>query len=176
MGRNPVVTITMATGGVMNVELYPEIAPNTVANFISLVQKGFYNGVVFHRVIKGFMLQGGDPDGTGMGGPGYGIKGEFRGNGFANTLVHERGVISMARSRHPDSAGSQFFLMHQKAPHLDGQYAGFGKMVDGFEELDRIAELRTNAQDRPQEEQKISTMTVDLGDYVPVAPETNQER
>jgi len=176
MGKNPVVTITMATGGVMTVELYPEIAPNTVANFVSLVQKGFYNGVVFHRVIKGFMLQGGDPDGTGMGGPGYGIKGEFRGNGFANDLVHERGVISMARSRHPDSAGSQFFLMHKNAPHLDGQYCGFGKMLEGFEELDRIAELRTNAQDRPAEEQKIATMTVELGDYVAVEPVKNQER
>lgn len=176
MGKNPIVTITMATGGVFTVELYPDVAKNTVDNFISLVRKGFYDGVVFHRVIKGFMLQGGDPDGTGMGGPGYGIKGEFRSNGVENNLVHDRGVISMARSRHPDSAGSQFFLMHQKAPHLDGQYAAFGKMTDGFEELDRIANLPTNGQDRPLEEQKIATMTVDLGAYEPAEPVTNKER
>ncbi len=160
----------------MNVELFPDIAPNTVDNFISLVQKGFYNGVVFHRVIKGFMLQGGDPDGTGMGGPGYGIKGEFRINGVKNDLVHERGVISMARSSHPDSAGSQFFLMHRNSPHLDGQYAGFGKMVDGFEELDRIADLPTNRQDRPLTEQKIVTMTVDPGDYAANEPVKNKNR
>lgn len=176
MGKNPIVTIIMATGGVFTVELYPEVAKNTVDNFISLVRKGFYDGVVFHRVIKGFMLQGGDPDGTGMGGPGYGIKGEFRGNGVENNLAHDRGVISMARSRHPDSAGSQFFLMHQKSPHLDGQYAAFGKMTDGFEELDRIANLPTNGQDRPLEEQKIATMTVDLGEYEPAEPVTNKER
>lgn len=176
MGKNPVVTITMTSGGVFSVELYPEVAKNTVDNFISLVRKGFYDGVVFHRVIKGFMLQGGDPDGTGMGGPGYGIKGEFRGNGVKNDLVHERGVISMARSRHPDSAGSQFFLMHQKSPHLDGQYAAFGKMIDGFEELDRIANLQTNSQDRPMEEQKIATMTVDLGEYEPAEPVILTER
>jgi peptidyl-prolyl cis-trans isomerase B (cyclophilin B) len=166
----------MESGGVMNVELFPDIAPNTVDNFISLVQKGFYNGVVFHRVIKGFMLQGGDPDGTGMGGPGYGIKGEFRINGMKNDLVHERGVISMARSSHPDSAGSQFFLMHRNSPHLDGQYAGFGKMVDGFEELDRIADLPTNRQDRPLTEQKIVTMTVDPGDYAANEPVKNKNR
>jgi peptidyl-prolyl cis-trans isomerase B (cyclophilin B) len=166
----------MESGGVMNVELFPDIAPNTVDNFISLVQKGFYNGVVFHRVIKGFMLQGGDPDGTGMGGPGYGIKGEFRINGVKNDLVHERGVISMARSSHPDSAGSQFFLMHRNSPHLDGQYAGFGKMVDGFEELDRIADLPTNRQDRPLTEQKIVTMTVDPGDYAANEPVKNKNR
>ena len=176
MGKNPIVTITMAAGGVFTVELYPEVAKNTVDNFISLVRKGFYDGVVFHRVIKGFMLQGGDPDGTGMGGPGYGIKGEFRGNGVENNLAHDRGVISMARSRHPDSAGSQFFLMHQKSPHLDGQYAAFGKMTEGFEELDRIANLPTNGQDRPLEEQKIATMTVDLGEYEPAEPVTNKER
>ena len=170
MAKNPIVTMTTESGGVMNVELYPDIAPNTVDNFISLVQKGFYNGVVFHRVINGFMLQGGDPDGTGMGGPGYGIKGEFRGNGVKNDLVHERGVISMARSSHPDSAGSQFFLMHRNSPHLDGQYAAFGKMIDGFEELDRIADLPKNRQDRPLTEQKIVSMTVDLGDYVPKEP------
>lgn len=176
MGKNPIVTITTESGGVMNVELYPDIAPNTVDNFISLVQKGFYNGLVFHRVIKGFMLQGGDPSGTGMGGPGYGIKGEFRGNGVKNDLVHERGVISMARSGHPDSAGSQFFLMHKNSPHLDGQYAGFGKMIDGFEELDRIAELPTNKQDRPQPEQKIATMAVDLGDYAAKEPVKAMDR
>ncbi len=160
----------------MNVELFPDIAPNTVDNFISLVQKGFYNGVVFHRVIKGFMLQGGDPDGTGMGGPGYGIKGEFRVNGVKNDLVHERGVISMARSSHPDSAGSQFFLMHRNSPHLDGQYAGFGRMIDGFEELDRIADLPTNRQDRPLTEQKIAAMTVDPGDYAANEPVKNKNR
>lgn len=176
MGKNPMVTITMAGGGTFQVELYPEVARNTVNNFISLVQKGFYDGVIFHRVIKGFMLQGGDPTGTGMGGPGYGIKGEFRGNGVENNLAHDRGVISMARSRHPDSAGSQFFLMHQKAPHLDGQYAAFGKMIDGFEELDRIANLATNSQDRPMEEQKIQSMTVELGEYVAEAPVTLAER
>lgn len=176
MAKNPIVTITMTSGGVFTVELYPEVAKNTVNNFISLVRKGFYDGVVFHRVIKGFMLQGGCPDGIGTGGPGYGIKGEFRSNGVENNLVHERGVISMARSGHPDSAGSQFFLMHQKAPHLDGQYAAFGKMTDGFEELDRIANLQTNRQDRPLEEQKIATMTVDLGEYEPAEPVTNKER
>ncbi len=176
MGKNPIITITMASGGIMQAELYPEVAKNTVDNFISLVQKGFYNGVVFHRVIKGFMLQGGDPDGTGMGGPGYGIKGEFSGNGVRNDLVHDRGVLSMARSRHPDSAGSQFFLMHQKASHLDGQYAGFGKLTEGFEELDRIAALPTSGQDRPVEEQKIETMTVELGEYEPVEPVVLEER
>jgi len=165
MSKNPVVTITMNSGAAIIIELYPEIAENTVNNFISLDKKSFYDGVVFHRVIKGFMLQGGDPDGTGMGGPGYSIKGEFRSNGVKNELAHDRGVISMARSQHPDSAGSQFFLMHQKSTHLDGQYAAFGKMIEGFEELDRIALLRTNSQDRPQEEQKMLSVTVDLGDY-----------
>ncbi len=176
MSKNPVVTITMTSGNTINIELFPEVAPNTVNNFISLVQTGFYDGIVFHRVIKGFMLQGGDPNGTGTGGPGYGIKGEFSGNGFVNDLKHERGVISMARSQHPDSAGSQFFLMHQNAPHLNKQYAGFGKMIDGFEELDRIANLQTNSQDRPAEEQKIVSMTVDLGDFVPAEPVKNAER
>ena len=176
MGKNPIVTITMASGGVMSVELYPDVAKNTVDNFISLVQKGFYDGVIFHRVIKGFMIQGGDPTGTGMGGPGYGIKGEFRGNGVANELVHERGVISMARSRHPDSAGSQFFLMHKKSPHLDGQYAGFGKMTEGLDVLDGIAETAVDMQDRPRAEQKVATMTVDLGEYVPAEPVKLTER
>ncbi len=176
MGKNPIVTITMASGGVMNVELYPDVAKNTVDNFISLVQKGFYDGVIFHRVIKGFMIQGGDPTRTGMGGPGYGIKGEFRGNGVVNELVHERGVISMARSRHPDSAGSQFFLMHKKSPHLDGQYAAFGKMTEGLDVLDGIAETAVDMQDRPRAEQKIATMTVDLGEYVPSEPVKLTER
>jgi len=176
MAKNPVVTITMESGGVFQIELFPEVAPNTVNNFISLVKKGFYDGIVFHRVIKGFMLQGGDPNGTGMGGPGYGIKGEFSGNGFKNDLKHERGVISMARSGHPDSAGSQFFLMHKNAPHLDKQYAGFGKMIEGFEELDRIADLQTNSQDRPLEEQKIAMMTVDLGEYEAAEPVINAQR
>jgi len=176
MAKNPVVTITMESGGVFQIELFPEVAPNTVNNFISLVKKGFYDGIVFHRVIKGFMLQGGDPNGTGMGGPGYGIKGEFSGNGFKNDLKHERGVISMDRSGHPDSAGSQFFLMHKNAPHLDKQYAGFGKMIEGFEELDRIADLQTNSQDRPLEEQKIAMMTVDLGEYEAAEPVINAQR
>lgn len=169
MAKNPIVTITMENGNKMNVELYPDIAPISVDNFISLVQKGFYNGVIFHRVIEGFMIQGGDPDGTGMGGPGYQIKGEFARNGVKNDLKHDRGVISMARSQHPDSAGSQFFLMHKLSPHLDGQYAAFGKMIDGFEELDRIATTRKNGMDRPLEEQKMATVTVDLGEYVPAA-------
>lgn len=156
----------------MTVELYPDVAPNTVDNFISLVKKDFYNGVVFHRVIRGFMIQGGDPTGTGMGGPGYSIKGEFAKNGVQNALKHDRGVISMARSGHPDSAGSQFFLMHKLSPHLDGQYAAFGMMIDGFEELDRIAGMQVNHQDRPVEEQKMVSVTVDLGDYVAKEPVT----
>lgn len=171
MSNNPIVTITMNSGNTMRVELYPDVAPNTVNNFISLVQKGFYDGVIFHRVIKGFMIQGGDPEGSGMGGPGYNIKGEFTGNGFANQLKHERGVISMARSRHPDSAGSQFFLMHKNSPHLDGQYASFGKMIDGLEELDRIAAISTDGEDRPREEQKMVSVTVELGDYNASEPE-----
>jgi peptidyl-prolyl cis-trans isomerase B (cyclophilin B) len=159
---NPVVTITMTNGDVMKAELYPEIAPNTVNNFISLVQKGFYDGLIFHRVISGFMIQGGDPQGTGMGGPGYHIKGEFAINGFNNTLKHTRGVLSMARSMMPDSAGSQFFIMHADAPHLDGQYASFGKVVEGLDIVDKIASARTGWQDRPVEEQKIQSMTVEL--------------
>jgi peptidyl-prolyl cis-trans isomerase B (cyclophilin B) len=146
----------------MKAELYPEIAPNTVNNFISLVQKGFYDGLIFHRVISGFMIQGGDPQGTGMGGPGYHIKGEFAINGFNNTLKHTRGVLSMARSMMPDSAGSQFFIMHADAPHLDGQYASFGKVVEGLDIVDKIASARTGWQDRPVEEQKIQSMTVEL--------------
>ena len=159
---NPVVTITMTNGDVMKAELYPEIAPNTVNNFISLVQKGFYDGLIFHRVISGFMIQGGDPQGTGMGGPGYSIKGEFAMNGVRNGLKHTRGVLSMARSMMPNSAGSQFFIMHANAPHLDGQYAAFGKVVEGLDVVDKIASVRTGWQDKPVEEQKIQSMTVEL--------------
>ena len=159
---NPVVTITMTNGDVMKAELYPEIAPNTLNNFISLVQKGFYDGLIFHRVISGFMIQGGDPQGTGMGGPGYSIKGEFAMNGVRNDLKHTRGVLSMARSMMPNSAGSQFFIMHANAPHLDGQYAAFGKVVEGLDVVDKIASVRTGWQDKPVEEQKIQSMTVEL--------------
>ena len=159
---NPVVTITMTNGDVMKAALYPEIAPNTVNNFISLVQKGFYDGLIFHRVISGFMIQGGDPQGTGMGGPGYSIKGEFAMNGVRNDLKHTRGVLSMARSMMPNSAGSQFFIMHANAPHLDGQYAAFGKVVEGLDVVDKIASVRTGWQDKPVEEQKIQSMTVEL--------------
>ena len=159
---NPVVTITMTNGDVMKAELYPEIAPNTVNNFISLVQKGFYDGLIFHRVISGFMIQGGDPQGTGMGGPGYSIKGEFAMNGVRNDLKHTRGVLSMARSMMPNSAGSQVFIMHANAPHLDGQYAAFGKVVEGLDVVDKIASVRTGWQDKPVEEQKIQSMTVEL--------------
>ena len=158
---NPVVTFTMADGKVMKAELYPEVAPNTVNNFISLVKKGFYDGLIFHRVIKGFMIQGGDPEGTGMGGPGYGIKGEFAQNGVKNDLRHTAGVLSMARSMMPDSAGSQFFIMHKDAPHLDGAYAAFGKITEGMDVVNRIAEEDTDYSDRPLDEQKIKSMTVE---------------
>lgn len=158
---NPVVTMKMDTGKIVKLELYPDIAPNTVNNFIDLVSRGFYNGLVFHRVIEGFMIQGGDPEGSGMGGPGYSIPGEFARNGFNNTLRHLRGVISMARSSHPDSAGSQFFIMHDDAPHLDGSYAAFGKVIEGMEVVDEIAATKTNPYDRPFKEQKIAKMTVD---------------
>ena len=159
---NPIVTIEMEDGGVMKAELYPEIAPNTVNNFISLVKKGFYDGVIFHRVIPGFMIQGGDPQGTGMGGPGYTIKGEFARNGFKqNTLKHTRGVLSMARSMMPNSAGSQFFIMHANAPHLDGDYAAFGIVLDGMDVVDQIANTPTGFQDRPVQDQRIKRMTVD---------------
>ena len=141
---NPIVTITMTNSDVMKVELYPEIAPNTVNNFISLVNKGYYDGLIFHRVIRGFMIQGGCPDGTGMGGPGYDIRGEFAFNGFTNDLKHTEGVISMARAQHPDSAGSQFFIMHKTSPHLDGQYAAFGKIVEGMDVVNKIAETATD--------------------------------
>ena len=158
---NPIVTITMENGDVMKAELYPEIAPNTVNNFISLVQKGFYNGLIFHRVIKGFMIQGGCPQGTGMGGPGYSIKGEFSQNGFQNDLKHTEGVLSMARSMMPNSAGSQFFIMHKTSPHLDGAYAAFGKVVEGMDVVNKIAETRTDYSDRPLKEQKIKSMTAE---------------
>ena len=159
---NPIVKIEMENGGVITAELYPELAPNTVANFVNLVESGFYDGLIFHRVIPGFMIQGGDPQGTGMGGPGYSIKGEFARNGFReNTLRHTRGVLSMARSMMPNSAGSQFFIMHADAPHLDGDYAAFGKVTDGMDVVDRIASVRTGMQDRPVVEQKIARATVD---------------
>lgn len=159
--ENPVVTITMADGGQIKAELYPETAPNTVNNFISLVQKGFYDGLIFHRVISGFMIQGGDPDGDGTGGPGYGIKGEFAQNGVKNDLRHTAGVLSMARSMMPDSAGSQFFIMHKDSPHLDGAYAAFGKVVEGQDVVDRIAETATDYSDRPLEEQVMKSVTVE---------------
>ena len=159
---NPIVKIEMESGKTITLELYPVIAPNTVANFISLASSGFYDGLIFHRVIPGFMIQGGDPTGTGMGGPGYTIKGEFARNGYReNTLRHTRGVISMARSGMPNSAGSQFFIMHADAPHLDGSYAAFGKVTDGIETVDAIASVRTGMQDRPVEEQKMRKVTVE---------------
>ena len=159
---NPIVTIEMENGGIIKAELYPEIAPNTVANFVNLVQSGFYDGLIFHRVIPGFMIQGGDPQGTGMGGPGYSIKGEFARNGFKqNNLKHTRGVLSMARSMMPNSAGSQFFIMHANAPHLDGDYAGFGKVTEGMEVVDQIANTPTGYQDRPVQEQRIKSATVE---------------
>lgn len=158
---NPVVTFEMENGDIMKAELYPEVAPNTVNNFVSLVKKGFYDGVIFHRVISGFMIQGGDPEGTGMGGPGYSIKGEFAQNGVENNLVHDAGVLSMARAMHPDSAGSQFFIMHKNAPHLDGAYAAFGKVTEGMDVVNQIAETDTDYSDRPLDEQKIKSMTVD---------------
>ncbi|MCD7919791.1 MAG: peptidylprolyl isomerase [Clostridiales bacterium] len=161
MNQNPIVTIKMENGGVIKAELYPEVAPNTVNNFISLVKQGFYNGIIFHRVIAGFMLQGGDPKGTGVGGPGYCIKGEFTSNGFRNDLKHSRGVLSMARTAVPDSAGSQFFIMHADAPHLDGEYAAFGKVIEGMDVVDQIASVRTDWSDRPRQVQKMAEVTVD---------------
>lgn len=161
MTHNPVATITMQNGKRIVVELYPEVAPNTVNNFISLANSGFYNGLVFHRVIRGFMIQGGCPKGTGTGGPGYCIKGEFSKNGIKNHLAHTRGVISMARAMNPDSAGSQFFIMHQDAPHLDGAYASFGKVVEGMDVVDEIADEYTDFNDRPYSEQKIKSVTVE---------------
>lgn len=169
---NPIVTITMENDDVIKAELYPDIAPNTVNNFISLIQKGYYDGLIFHRVIKGFMIQGGCPEGTGMGGPGYQIKGEFSANGFPNTLKHTPGVLSMARSMMPDSAGSQFFIMHKTSPHLDGQYAAFGKVTEGMDIVDKIACTATSYNDRPLEEQKIRTITVDTSGEEYPEPET----
>ena len=169
---NPVVTFEMENGDIIKAELYPEIAPNTVRNFVSLVSKGFYDGLIFHRVIRGFMIQGGCPDGTGMGGPGYSVKGEFAQNGVANDLKHTPGVLSMARSMPPDSAGSQFFIMHEAAPHLDGAYAAFGKVIEGQEHVNKIAETATDYSDRPLETQRMKKVTVDtFGEDYP-APET----
>ena len=168
---NPIVTFEMENGDIMKAELYPEIAPNTVNNFISLVQNGFYDGLIFHRVIRGFMIQGGCPDGTGMGGPGYTIKGEFSQNGFANDLRHTEGVLSMARAMHPDSAGSQFFIMHKNSPHLDGAYAAFGKITEGMYIVNKIAETATDYSDRPLEEQKMKKVTVDTMGVEYPAPE-----
>lgn len=162
MAQNPIVTITMENGDVMTAELYPEIAPVSVNNFISLIKKGYYDGLIFHRVIRGFMIQGGCPNGTGTGGPGYNIKGEFSSNGFENNLKHTEGVLSMARAMHPDSAGSQFFIMHKTSPHLDGSYAAFGKVTpESMEVVNRIAESPTDYMDRPMTEQKIKSMTVE---------------
>lgn len=159
--KNPIVTITMNTGKEIKVELYPQVAPNTVNNFISLIKQGYYNGLIFHRVIRGFMIQGGCPEGTGMGGPNYRIKGEFARNGFDNNLKHTPGVISMARSMMPNSAGSQFFIMHEAAPHLDGSYAAFGKVVEGMDVVNEIAETKTGYGDRPVTDQVMQTVTVD---------------
>ena len=161
MSQNPVVTITMKDGGVIKAELYPNIAPNSVNNFISLVKKGYYDGLIFHRVIRGFMIQGGCPDGTGMGGPGYSIRGEFAQNGFQNELLHTEGVLSMARAMDPDSAGSQFFIMHKTSPHLDGSYAAFGKVTEGMNVVNAIAETATDYMDRPLEDQQIGSVTVE---------------
>ena len=172
MAQNPIVTITMENGDVIKAELYPDIAPNTVNNFISLINHNFYDGVIFHRVIKGFMLQGGDPDGNGTGGPGYEIKGEFSGNGFKNDLKHTAGVLSMARTMIPDSAGSQFFIMHKDAPHLDGEYAAFGKVTEGMDVVDKIACVTTDYMDRPLEEQKMKTVTVETFGVEYPEPET----
>lgn len=161
MSQNPQVTLTLESGKVITLELYPEVAPNTVNNFISLAKRGYYDGLIFHRVIKGFMIQGGCPDGTGMGGPGYGIKGEFLINGFQNNLKHTAGVISMARAQNPNSAGSQFFIMHKNSPHLDGQYAAFGKVIEGQDVVDEIAETKTGYGDKPVVDQRIKSITVE---------------
>ncbi len=168
---NPIVTFEMENGGVIKAELYPEIAPNTVNNFISLVNAGYYNGIIFHRVIRGFMIQGGCPEGTGMGGPGYSIKGEFSQNGFTNNLKHEPGVLSMARTMMPNSAGSQFFIMHENSPHLDGAYAAFGKVIEGMDVVNAIAETATDFRDRPLEDQKMKTVTVETFGVEYPAPE-----
>lgn len=172
MAQNPIVTIEMENGGVMKAELYPEVAPNTVNNFISLINKGFYDGVIFHRVIPGFMIQGGDPLGRGTGGPGYSIHGDFKSNGFKNDLKHTRGVLSMARSMMPDSAGSQFFIMVADAPHLDGQYAGFGKVIEGMEVADEIVNADRNFQDKPKKDQRMAKVTVETFGVEYLEPET----
>lgn len=173
---NPVVSIKMRDGGVMKAELYPEIAPNTVRNFISLIRKGFYNGVIFHRVIPGFMIQGGDPDGTGMGGPGYAIKGEFKANGFSNNLKHTPGVLSMARTNNPDSAGSQFFIMVENSPHLDGSYAAFGKLTEGLDVAKKIVSTKRDFRDKPYEDQVMEEVTVDTFGENYDEPEKLEER
>lgn len=170
--KNPVITIEMTNGDIIKAELYPDVAPNTVNNFLSLVNKGFYNGLIFHRVIKGFMIQGGCPDGTGMGGPGYSIKGEFNQNRFKNDLKHSAGVLSMARAMHPDSAGSQFFIMHKDAPHLDGAYAAFGKVTEGMDVVNKIAECDTDFRDRPIVPQVMKTVTVETFGVDYPEPET----
>ncbi len=161
MAKNPIVTFEMQNGDIIKAELYPEIAPNTVNNFISLINKGYYDGLIFHRVINGFMIQGGCPDGTGMGGPGYQIRGEFSTNGVKNDLKHDKGVLSMARAMNPNSAGSQFFIMHEKSPHLDGQYASFGKVIEGLKIVDTIATVQTSRGDRPVEDQVMAKVSVD---------------
>ena len=174
---NPIVTIEMENGGVIKAELYPEIAPNTVYNFISLVKEGFYDGVIFHRVIPGFMIQGGDPQGTGMGGPGYCIRGEFSANGFKNDLKHTRGVLSMARTMIPDTAGSQFFIMHKDSPHLDNQYAAFGKVIEGIEVVDEIARAPRNMMnDKPKVDHRMKTVTVETFGVEYPEPEKLPER
>ena len=168
MAQNPIVTFEMEDGGIIKAELYPEIAPNTVNSFISLVSKGYYNGLIFHRVIPGFMIQGGCPQGIGTGGPGYNIKGEFARNGFQNNLKHDRGVLSMARAMHPNSAGSQFFIMVERAPHLDGEYASFGKVIEGMEVADKIVSARRDRMDRPFEDQRMKSVTVEtFGEVYP---------
>ena len=161
MAKNPIATIEMEDGGIITLELYPEVAPISVNNFISLANKGFYDGLIFHRVISGFMIQGGDPQGSGMGGPGYSIKGEFAGNGVKNDLSHARGVLSMARAQNPNSAGSQFFIMHADGPFLDGQYAAFGKVVEGIEVVDRIAAVKTDRMDKPKDPQRMKKVSVE---------------
>ena len=171
MAQNPIVTITMENGGVIKAELYPEIAPNTVNNFISLIRSGFYDGLIFHRVIAGFMIQGGCPLGSGTGGPGYNIRGEFSGNGFRNDLKHTEGVLSMARAMHPDSAGSQFFIMVDPAPHLDGQYAAFGKVVEGMDVVHAIEHVPTGFSDKPSTPQRMASVTVDTFGVDYPAPE-----
>ena len=175
MAQNPIVTFTMADGSVIKAELYPEIAPVSVQNFISLIQKNFYDGLIFHRVIRGFMIQGGDPEGTGMGGPGYSIRGEFAQNGYENELKHTEGVLSMARSMHPNSAGSQFFIMHKTSPHLDGAYAAFGKVIEGMDVVNKIAETPTDYMDRPMQDQIMKTVTVEtVGETYPEPDKIHQ--